>query len=189
MPLTPPGLSGALIPSLAASLMLGPAMPQLAQGVANGTVFWASQAATVTSVDTGTLGVGASFVPLIVPPPLLLANLLIAFTANGMLGPMAPLEATGLSIGLSLGLAQALLVGIHPTVGLGAGVAKITGTAIPSMIAGFVSAGMKGPSAVQQATAIGMALDLTFAAFVLPIPIVGPPSIVPSAGVGTGKIV
>lgn len=189
MPLTPPGMSGALIPSLAASLMLGSAMPQLAQGVANGTVFWASQAAVVTSVDVGTLGVGASVAPFIVPPPLLLANLLIAFTAQGMLGPMAPLECTGLSVGISLGLAQAILTGIHPTVGAGAGVAKISGTAIPSMLLGFASAGLHGPGAIKQATAIGMALDLTFAALLLPIPIVGPPSIVPSAGVGTGKIV
>jgi len=189
MPLTPPGLTGVLIPSLAASLMLGTAMPQLAQGVAFGTTFWATQGAVVTSVDVGTLGVGAGAVPLIVPQPLILANLLVAFAANGMLGPMAPLEATGLSVGLSLGLAEALITTIHPTVGAGAGVVKISGTAIPSMIAGFAAAGMKGPSATQQATAIGMAFDLTFAVFVLPTPILGPPSIVPSAGVGTGKIV
>ncbi len=189
MPLSPPGLSAALIPALAASLMVGTGMPQLAQAVANGVVLWAATGATVTTVDTGTLGVGAGIIPLIVPAPLLLGNLSIGFAAQGMLGPMAPLEIIGLSNGLSVGLAEALLLTVHPTVGTGAGIARITGTAIPSMIAGFSSAGMTGTSATQHATAIGMALDLTFAEFILPFPIVGPPSIVPSAGVGTGNIV
>jgi hypothetical protein len=163
-------------------------MPQLAQGVAMGVVLWANSGAVVTTVDTGTLGVGAGAVPLVVPSPLILGNLTTAFAAQAMLGPMAPLECVGLSNGLSLGLAEGLVVTTHPSVGVGAGVIKITGTAIPSMISGFASAGMTGPGAVKQATAIGMALDLTFTEFVLPTPIVGPPSIVASAGVGTGKI-
>jgi hypothetical protein len=163
-------------------------MPQLAIGVANGLVTWAGQAVVLT-VDTGTLGAGVSIAPLIVPSPLLLQNILIAYAAQGMLGPMAPLQAAGLANGISLGLLQGQLIVYHTSVGAGACVARITGTSVPSIIAGFASAGMTGPSGIKQATAIGIAIDLTFTTFTTPLPIVGPPSISPGAGVGAGKIV
>jgi hypothetical protein len=57
------------------------------------------------------------------------------------------------------------------------------------MLTGFASAGMNGIGAVKQASAIGIALDLIFAAYTIPVPILGSPSILPGAGVGIGKIV
>jgi hypothetical protein len=189
MPLTPPGLTGAVLAGLTASGFIGTAASQLALGVATGIVTWATSAAIVTSVDTGTLGVGAGTIPLVVPPPLLLGNLLVGFTAMAQIGVMAPVECAGLSIGISTGLAQGLVVTVHPGVGLGAAVVKIAGVSVASMITGFAAAGLHGTSAIQHATAIAMGLDLTIAELVLPSPIVGPPSIVPFAGVGTGKIV
>jgi hypothetical protein len=103
---------------------------------------------------------------------------------------MAPLLALGLANGLALAFLQALLVTVHPGVGLGSGVAKIVAVgAVPSMIAGFAAAGMVGPGAIKTATGIGIGLTLTFATFAMPIVIAGPPSISPGAGVGTGKIV
>ncbi len=189
MPLTPFSMSGALLPALAASGMLGTGTPQFALSVANGAVLYA-QAATVISADTGTIGVGASAVPLVVLPQLLLPNLLTGFAAQQILGVMAPALATGLSIGLSIGFATGLVTTVHPTVGVGAGVARVTGgSAIPFMILAFASGGMIGQGAVKQATAIGIGLDITFAAFVMPIPIVGAPGPSPSAGAGFGKIV
>lgn len=190
MPLTPVGLAGALIPMLAASGMLGPAMPQLASGVAAGVILYNTSSLKVITVDAGTLGVGAGAAPVLVPQPLLLSSLLTAFAATGILGPMSPLLALGLANGLSIGFLQGLLVTVHPTVGVGAGVAKfVAGTAVPSMIAGFASVGMVGPGAIKKATAIGIALDITFLALVLPTPIVGPPTPLPSAGAGFGQIV
>lgn len=189
MPLTPPGLAGVLIPALVASAQLGIAVPQFCLGVGTGVTLFA-QASTVTSIDTGTLGVGVSVLPLLVPQPLLLTSMLSGFAATGTIGVMAPLLAVGLANGLSLGFLQGLVTMTHPGVGLGAGVAKVIAVgAVPSMIAGFAAAGMVGPAAVKMATAIGIALTLTFAVYILPVPILGPPNIVPGAGVGIGKII
>lgn len=189
MPLTPVGLAGVLVPALAAAAQTGIAVPQFATGVATGVTLFAAQS-TVTSVDTGTAGVGATTLPLLVPQPLLLSSMLAGFAATGQVGVMAPLLATGLANGLALGFLQGLVVMTHPGVGVGAGVAKVIAVgAIPAMIAGFAAATMVGPGSVKMATAIGIALTLTFATYTLPIPIVGSPSIVPSTGVGIGKIV
>jgi hypothetical protein len=189
MPLTPVGLTAVLVPALVASAQVGIAVPQFALGVANGVATFA-QTATVTSVDVGTLGAGVTAVPLVVPQPLLLANMLAGFAATSTLGPMAPLLALGLANGLSIGFLQGIVTLAHAGVGAGAGVAKVVGAgAIPAMIAGFASVGMTQPGSVKMATAIGTALTLTFTTFVMPVPILGPPSISPGAGAGFGKIV
>ena len=189
MPITPVGLTGVLVPALIASAQIGTGVPKLALGVATGVTTFAAQS-TVTSVDTGTLGVGVTVAPLVVPQPLLLANILAGFAATGTVGVMSPVLAVGLANGLSLGFLQGLITMTHPGVGAGAGVAKvIPAGAVPAMIAGFAAAGMVGVGSVKMATAIGIALTLTFTTFVLPVPIVGAPSIVPGAGVGVGKIV
>ncbi len=189
MPLTPVGLAGVLVPALVSSAQLGIAIPQFALGVGTGVTIF-TQSTVVTSVDTGTLGAGVTTIPLLVPQPLLLANLLAGFAATATVGVMAPLMAVGLANGLALGFLQGLVVMTHPGVGAGAGVAKFIGVgAVPAMIAGFTAAGMVGVGAVKMATAIGIALTLTFATYVLPVPIVGAPSILPGAGVGVGKIV
>ncbi len=189
MPLTPVGLAGVLVPALISAAQVGIAVPQYALGVATGVTIFAQQS-SVTSTDTGTLGAGTTTVPLVVPQPLLLASILTGFAATGTVGVMAPIHAVGLATGLSVGFLQGLVVMTHPGVGVGAGVAKVLGVgAVPAMLAGFSAAGMVGVGAVKMATAIGIALTLTFATFVMPIPIVGPPSIVPGSGVGIGKIV
>jgi len=190
MPLTPVGLAGVLIPALVTSGMIGTAVPQFATGVATGATLFL-QSASVSTIDAGTLGVGAGTIPLLVPQPLLLANMLAGMGAAGILGPMAPLMALGLANGLSIGFLTGLLVTVHPTVGVGAGVARVvgSGSAVPSMIAGFTAAGMTGSGAVKKATAIGIALDITFGVFVIPTPIAGAPAPASGAGVGFGKIV
>ncbi len=189
MPLTPVGIAGVLTPALLASAQIGIAVPQFALGVGTGVTIFAQQS-SVTSIDTGTLGAGVTVAPLLVPQPLLLVNILAGFAATGTVGVMSPLMAVGLANGLSIGFLQGLITMVHPGVGLGAGVAKVIAAgAVPAMIAGFTAAGMTGVGAVKMATAIGIALTITFATYVLPVPIVGPPSIVPGAGVGIGKIV
>ena len=189
MPLTPPGVAAALIPSLLASGNIGIAVPLFALGTATGVCLFA-QSSAVVSVDAGTLGVGATALPLLVPQPLLLGNLLLGFAAVGNVGIMTPLLATGLSVGLNIGFLQGLITMVHPTVGLGTGVAKfVPSGAVPAMIAGFAAAGMVGPGAIKTATGIGIGLTTLFAAYALPVPIVGPPNIAPGAGAGFGKIV
>jgi hypothetical protein len=190
MPLTPVGLTAVLLPTLISSGMVGPSIPQYALGVSNGVTAFL-QSATVQTTDVGTLGSGVGLIPLIVPQPLLLTNILQGMQAAGTFGPMAPMMALGLANGLAAGLLQGLITTTHPGIGVGAGVARIVGagSAIPQMIQGFSSAGMNGPGSSKQATALGIALDSTFATFLIPTPIAGPPSPSGGSGVGFGKIV
>ncbi len=182
MPLAPPALAGILIPALVASGQLGIAVPQLALGVGTGMCTMA-KASTVVSVDAGTAGAGVTLIPFVVPQPLLLASLLAALPAAQIAGPMMPLLANGLAMGMSQGFATGL-VSITHTVGAGAGVAKfIPAGAIPAFQAGFAAAGLTGQSSTKLATAIGQAMNSLFGTYVFPVPILGPPSIVPLAGV------
>lgn len=189
MPLTPPGIVGVLTPALAASGMLGQAMPQLASGIAAGVLLWTSTTLQVATVDAGAAGSGVGSLPCTIPPPLLLTGLTTGFTSMGLLGMMAPALIGGLTAGLAAAFAQGVITTAHPTVGTGTGVATFPGpTAVPSMVGGFASVGITGPSGVQMATAIGMGLDIAFGAFTIPVPIVGPSAPVSSSGLGTGKI-
>lgn len=190
MPITPPTIAGVVAPAIAASGMLGISAPQLALGIGIGLSLF-TQAATVVSVDTGTLGVGNTSAPFVVPQPLILGGMLSGFAAQALVGPMAAPLAAGLATGIATGLLQGLLVIVHPTVGVGVGVTRIVpaGSAVPMMAAGLASAGFTGTAGVRIGAAVGIALDIAFSSFTLPLPIVGAPSPVGSAGVGAGKIV
>jgi hypothetical protein len=148
--------------------------------------------AKVTTVDAGTLGAGTGIIPLIVPTPLVLTSLTTGFASSGILGVLAPKLIVGLATGLTSGwLALALLQTVHPTVGVGTGVARIVGpSAVPALIGGFAAVGMVGDGPTRIARAIATGLDITFASFVqLGLPIVGSPSPVGSAGVGIGTVI
>jgi hypothetical protein len=102
---------------------------------------------------------------------------------------MSPLVINGLAAGLSLVFLQGQVVTTQPNVGVGAGVATFAAPpAGPLMSQGFVAAGLTGIGQVQLASAIGDALGTVFSALVLPLAVAGSPSIVPSSGPGTGKI-
>jgi hypothetical protein len=192
MPLNPPALAAAfLAPNLLSTGNIGMGMPKFAMGVAVGVCQYLTVQAKVVTVDAGVLGVGTSIMPLLVLPPLLQGGLYAGFSSMGILGPMSPLLITGLTNGLITGwTALALLQTNHPGIGVGAGVARIVGpSAVPAMLAGFASMGMVGDGPVKTATAIGIGLDITFAGFFEPIPIVGTPSIVGGAGVGFGSVI
>jgi hypothetical protein len=192
MPLNPPTLAaGFVAPQLVAMGNVGTGVSNLALGVSIGVCQFLTIASKVMTVDVGTAGVGTSIIPMIVPTPLLQTSLVISFTSSGLIGTMAPLFLQGLATGICTGLtALALLQTNHPTVGVGTGIARIVApTAVPVMIQGFAAAGMSSSGPVRIATALGAALDMTFAAYVQPgIPIVGSPSIVPSAGIGLGVV-
>jgi hypothetical protein len=191
MPLVSPVLATAFVgPNLLATGQIGQGMPKFALGVSLGVVDYLSSARVITT-DVGTLGVGTSIIPMIVPQPLLLGGILSGMGSMGILGPMAPLVALGLANGITIGLAAlALLQTNHPSVGTGAGVARIVGgTAVPAMIGGFDSVNMSLDGSKKMATAIGIGLDITFAAFFQPIPIVGPSAPVNGAGVGFGSVI
>jgi len=190
MPVTVPGVVGAVLPNLIATANLGTGVPQLASGVANGVVQWTPQI-VVATIDAGSLGVGSGGpVPVVIPPPAMLGAMTGGFASFGLLGIMAPLLIAGLSNGLVLAYLQALVKTTHPGIGVGSGVAKfIAPPAGPIFIAGFKAAGMKGQSTDQLALAIGQALDIVFASLLIPIPIVGSASPAGGAGAGVGNII
>lgn len=187
MPITPaaiPVMAGALV----ASGSLGFSVPQLATGAVNGVIDW-TKAVQVLAVASGTLGAGVGTAPLIVPPPTLYGPLTSGFATSAILGPLAPLLIAGLANGLSQTLGMGIVVTAHPTVGVGAGVARfLPPPAAPFFINALSGAGMSGVGAVQLGVAIGQALTVVFSALTLPLVVVGPPSIVPSGGSGTGVI-
>jgi len=190
MPVTPPGIVGALVPNLLAVALVGTDVPKYASGVAAGLVRWIPSI-RVTTTDAGSAGVGSNVpLPLPVPSPLLIPNLTLGMTSMGLIGPFMPVLVTGLANGLSVAFAQMLVKTTHPTVGTGSGVAKfVAPPATPFMVQGFSSVGMVGPSAAQKAGALGIGLDRTFASLVVPVAIVGSASPTGASGVGTGNIV
>lgn len=192
MPLNPPALAGGFVaPNLISTGNIGIGVPKFSLGVAIGVCQFLTLQSKVTTVDAGTLGVGTSIIPLIVPFPLVLTSLTTGFASQGILGPLAPPFLQGLATGLTTGwLSLALLQTNHPSVGVGAGVARIVApTAVPAMTQGFSAVGMVGDGPAKTARAIGSALDMIFASFIQPgIPIVGSPSIVGGAGVGFGSV-
>jgi len=188
MPITLPGLIGAITGGGASGSLAGMSVPQIALGLATGIMSWLPTVQVVTA-DTGFLGAGTGLLPFIIPPPTLVGAMLAGVASAGLTGVMAAPAATGLGNGLVLGLAQGLITTVHPSVGVGTGIAKLVFVPpIPFLLAGLASADLTGPSAPLVATAVGTALTTVFAAFTAPIPIVGAGSISPSAGAGTGKI-
>jgi hypothetical protein len=188
MPLTQAGLQPVLYGSLSGVTLIGVKTAQLAMGIANGVVGWAAIAKAIVTA-AGTAGTGMVTIPLLVPLPALSGTMLAAFAAQAMAGTWSPQMVAGVSSGVSIGVSsQSLILTTVVGVGAGAGVAKIVGTAIPPMVAGFAGAGLAGLQAVRLATAIGMGMDLFFAPYVMPVPVVGPPSTFPGAGGGVGQI-
>lgn len=188
MPLTPLNVAAAITPALAAAGGAGQGAPQFANGLAIGICMWVPQI-TVSTVDTGTLGVGAGSAPLLVGSETLGLNMLAGFASFNMIGTMGPTIATGLANGLALAFGQGLVVTTHPSVGVGSAVAKFFAPpAAPVLVAGFAAAALNGQSLTQLAGAIGQALDVTFASLVMPIPVVGAASPTAGGGSGVGKI-
>ena len=189
MPFTPAGATIALTAGLASALHIGSGAIKLATAVAAGVSTWLHSVPVVT-VDVGAIGAGAGAIPLIVPPPALISGLTAGFAAQGILGPMSPLTILGLANGLSTAFAQATVITTHPGVGSGTCSVKFTGSsAVPAMIAGFASQAMTTPGSIKMATAIGIGLDITFAAFATQSPIAGAPGPSPGGGAGFGVIV
>jgi len=189
MPLVAPVLSATITAGIFSGGLIGPAVPKLGSGIGQGIALWV-QKLKVNTVDAGAAGAGKGLGPLIIPQPLIMSSLLMAYTINGQLGVMAPLEASGIANGLFVGFAQGLISTTHPSVGAGAAVARITGPpAFSSIMQGFSSAGITGSGASKKANAISLALTMIIQTLVLPVAIVGAAGPAPSAGSGFGSII
>jgi hypothetical protein len=183
-----PNLTLAIIQGLASGGVVGPAVPQLAQGIAGGIMRWVPLL-IVSTVDTGTYGVGSGMAPFALDVGSLTTNLMNAYAVNGQLGPMSKPEAKGLASGLASGFAQGIMKTSHATTGSGDALARVFGPlAFSSLEQGFKAAGMKGPSSVKKCKAISTALFLGLQLFQMPIKILGPSSPSPGGGSGIGRV-
>lgn len=188
MPISASGFTSVIVPSLLSVAMLGTKTPQFSRGLASGYASYL-QTLIIQTTDAGTAGTGKGApLPLVLPSPIWLANLTVGFSKNGLLGVVAPLFIIGLANGLSLASLQVLTNTTHPGVGLGAGVPSIqVRPAFPNIKRGFTEAGLKGEQNTKLARAIASAIETTLRTFIIPIPIIGPPSPSGASGRGTGN--
>jgi len=189
MPLVPPALALTLGSNLVSTGHIGFGMPKLAQAIALGTTIWA-QKATVNVQGAGVTGTGIATIPMLVPQPLLLASIEAGFLSAGIIGVFHPLTVLGLANGFATGLPAGILFATVVGVGTGAGIARVTSPpATSSFQEGFAAMDMATQGGQKMALALGIAFDQIFAAYLIPIPIVGPAGPAPGVGVGTGKII
>ncbi len=188
MPIVLQAVTSALTTTLLAHGVKGPQMPALARGAALGVVQWVLTLKVLTQ-DVGVAGVGTGQFPLLFDTATFSANLVRAYSAQSLSGSAAPSEALGLADGLGLSFLSGVISTQHPSVGSGTGICRIV--SIPAtafLLNGFASSGLLGPGVFNKALAISDALQKTFASMSFPVPIVGSPSITPSAGVGLGVV-
>ena len=186
MPLSPPSLAGAIQGGLSASSIAGVSAASLALGIATGVCQWIPTIVVLTT-DAGAPGTGTGTLPLLVQPGLLQGGFQAGLAAFS--GTALPQLITGLATGLSNGLMSAMIITVHPCVGVGTGVPQfICQPAFPMILAGLLGAGIKGVSASVLAQGIGTGLQQAFSSLVLAIPIAG--VVYPMTGptVGTGTI-
>jgi hypothetical protein len=191
MPIDPGTTTPIFLGSLVANGMTGPSVSQLASAMALGLFQYLQSGVVVLSIDTGTLGAGTGICPTIfLDEQVLLAAMTTSLSAHGVVGPFQPALANGVSLGIALALALAFTQTINPTVGVGAGKLQLVPNGQGQIIfpAAFTASGAVGPMSALTASAIGLGLDAVIVSALGIVAIVGPPSIIPSAGVGTGKI-
>ena len=177
--------------SLIASGMIGPGVKQMASGLSLGLFQYLQSGVVSTSIDVGTLGVGAGVgAGIILLETILLPALTDSMTGHAIIGPMMPSLASGISIGISASLALAVVQTINPFVGIGLGKVQFlpNGSGGTIFSAAFTSAGMSGSHSSAIGSAVGLALDAVIVSSIGVVIIAGIPNIIPSAGVGRATI-
>lgn len=190
MPITPVQAVAVLVPSLAGVSIVGIGTPKFCFGFGTGLSTW-TPTITISTTDTGAAGTGKGVpVPIPLATPVLVANILQGFQAQGLVGIMSPLFVAGLSTGLTALYLQAFTNTVHAGVGSGAGVARFSPPpAAPAFLQGFAAVGMTGDGAIKVARALAQGLEATFRSLVVPQPIVGPAGPSPGTGIGFGSII
>ena len=192
MPISPATTLPIFTASLAANVIVGPSSIQMATGLSLGLFQYLNSGVIITSIDSGTLGVGVGTGPgIILAQPVLLAALTASMAGHVIAGPMMPMLANAIALGVFTSLGMAVVQTINPLVGVGVGKLQLTPNGTSNIIfpAAFLAAGMVGPMSPALGSAIGMALDAVIASAVSVIAIAGPPSVSPSVGIGSGVIV
>lgn len=172
---------------MTAAGMSGAGVSQMALAIGSGLTL-ALRAVSVATADVGTIGVGVgSGVPVLEP------NAAISFFGAGLASSgIVGASSTQLSLALGLSLASivstATSVTAHPAVGVGAGVMTVipNGSSSSIIAQSLAASGMSGAYVLNLANAIGVAFELSMPVITGPVAIVGPPSVIPISGVGTG---
>lgn len=195
MALVASGLQGIMIGQFASAGMLGSSASQLASALSQGICLNILSTAQVQTVDTGTAGAGAGVSKVIgVNPGALIPLMVGQFSSQGLLGPYSANLARAISTAFCTWfLASNQTSTVHSGVGLGVGQGKVIGlspSAMGNMIRGMMAAnGLLGTYSPKIASAVGTAIAThVLSVGVVITPIVGPPSIAPSAGSGFGKV-
>jgi hypothetical protein len=184
-------ISNIIYVNLSSMGILGSATPQLSDGLADGLVDYATDSITVQSIDTGTAGsgVGTGFGVILSPTIYLAMN--GSFIANGIIGVFSPSMATAIASAFIQSFALASISTNSVGVGVGAGVAAmipVPGVSTGIFLAALNSAGVNGPNVPQLASAVATGLDIALLTSFAPVIIAGPPSPIPSAGTGFGRL-
>jgi hypothetical protein len=192
MPLDPLSVTAVMEPSMVGVGMLGSGHFSLVSGLSNALSRYSTQAVSVSVGVAGTAGVGSVFgFGIVIPPGAFLGILFASLQANGINGMSSLQLATGISSGFTLAYAQAIVTATSPTVGAGAGVASLAPNPSVStdiFYSEFIGAGMTGSAVRPLARAVSGGLDSILASCFGPVVVVGPPSIAPSAGIGSGRL-
>ena len=192
MPLVLPAVQSLLLANLAGNTIFGVSSPLLATAVATGFVTYAQTSLIATSVDVGTAGIGAGVAPVIsLPSAQIIGPMIAALTAAGVNGPSKPQLANAISQTLSASLLTAQIVTVNTGVGVGTGKATLvpnSAVSVPLMIAAFTGSLLIGTASVRLATGIAQGIDAVLPSATAVLAIAGPPSPIPSSGVGVGKV-
>jgi hypothetical protein len=191
MPLGPPTIP-IFQAALASHGLVGSGSVQLATGCANGLQLYMSGAGcTIISIDAGTLGAGTGIgAGIILAEPLLSGIMSSMFLGFLLGGPFSPVTADAISFGVCMSLATAVISTINAGVGVGAGKVQCipNGTGGLVFTGAFLATGMTGSMVPSLGQAVGGALDASIASALGVVAIVGPPSILPGAGIGVGTV-
>jgi hypothetical protein len=192
MPLNQIAITPILYGALTGAGIIGSLASPLSIGLANALCIYGTSSMNVTTIDVGVLGSGKGFgVGVILPVPILTSSLSTSMPAAGFLGASAPQLINGISIGYSETLATAIINTVHPNVGVGTGKLQVfpnTAVAINIFVTAFAAAGLSGSMAVSLATAVASGLDSSLISAQGVVAITGSPSVIPSTGVGLGKL-
>ena len=194
MALVGTALEGLLIAQFASSGILGVSSPQLAKALSLGISLNILAMAQVTTVDSGTAGAGVGTSTVIGISAGILGPLMVGqFAAVGMVGPFSAPLALAISQAFGIWFLTNQTTTTHAGVGLGVGVGKVIGldpgsmgTQIQGMMASMGLLGTFSPL-MAQAVANSIVPHILATGTVI-TPIAGPPSIVPAAGSGFGKV-
>jgi hypothetical protein len=189
MPITPVSASGIILGNLVSTGVAGPNNVQLANGLGNGIATYLTSVVTSATLDIGILGVGQGTGTVVLTPATAIPAFSSGFAAAGMTGNMIPALSTALGISLCTILATATISVPSPTVGIGVGAGVLVPVgAIPFILTGLASSGLTGTAIPQYATAVGNAIDTCLPSAIVGVVITGSGSFIPSAMVGTGKL-